>query len=70
MVKADRKVEKSVEKQVVEKTEHLSIASFVLNHEKRKLMTQARKSLEGRMISYPCLLYTSDAADELDGVDL
>eukprot|EP00957_Ditylum_brightwellii_P172260 13114071-Ditylum_brightwellii.AAC.1 len=49
-VKAARKAKKSVEKQVVEKIEYLSVASSVSNHEKRKLMAQARKLLEERTI--------------------
>eukprot|EP00957_Ditylum_brightwellii_P169731 12919556-Ditylum_brightwellii.AAC.1 len=52
-VKVDKKFKKSVKKPVTEKKEHLSVASSVSTPEK-KLMAQARKSLEGRMISYPC----------------
>eukprot|EP00957_Ditylum_brightwellii_P127712 9739525-Ditylum_brightwellii.AAC.2 len=37
-VKTDRKAEKSVKKPVIEKIEHISVASSVSTHKKKKLM--------------------------------
>eukprot|EP00957_Ditylum_brightwellii_P130708 9971192-Ditylum_brightwellii.AAC.1 len=50
-------------KAVADKTELLSVTSSVLMSEKKKLMKQAKKTLEGKTISYPCAFKKPDSIE-------